>query len=185
LLHGRKHPTSNDPAYPFLEVPPTKAVAMKIREATIDDAMDILVWRNDPLTRQMSRHTGAIAKENHLTWFAKALGNAAQLLLVAMKEGVKVGMVRFDLIAPGIWKISINLNPSQRRKGYSHQVLAAALDFIGARSPTKVIAEIRHENEVSRHLFEGYGFRWTAEREGFDSFELSKPRMVEKIGNVR
>ena len=82
---------------------------MIIRRATLDDALDVLIWRNDPLTRAMSRTQDEVEQEAHLAWFSRALDDAASTLLIGEVGGEKIGMVRFDHGAAT--EVSININP--------------------------------------------------------------------------
>jgi L-amino acid N-acyltransferase YncA len=148
-----------------------KGANLVLRRATDGDATDILDWRNDPVTRAMSRHIEPIGWEDHLQWFRAALRDPAKLLLVGVMGGSKVAIARFDLLAPRVWEVSINLSPGHRGKGLSHAVLSGALDAIKIRHPTKIVAEIRPVNSVSRHLFEACGFRKVASGE-VDTYEL-------------
>lgn len=123
---------------------------MKVRPATMEDALDVLEWRNDPTTRAMSRTTDVVEREGHLAWFERTIGSDRTSLLIGEHEGHKVGMVRID--ADG--EVSINLNPASRGKGLARPFLTAALDT--AEGP--FIAEIKPENTASIRLFEGAGF---------------------------
>jgi RimJ/RimL family protein N-acetyltransferase len=143
-----------------------------MRAATPDDALDLLAWRNDPATRAMSRNAGVIAREAHLQWYEAALQDRAKLLLVGCVEGEAVGMARFDLLAPGRWEVSINLDPAKRGRGLSRPLLAAALAELETRRPEVVVAEIKPANAVSRHLFESLGFRHVSRDADMDSYQL-------------
>jgi L-amino acid N-acyltransferase YncA len=145
---------------------------LALRKACAADAIDILAWRNDPVTRAMSRNTGVIGCDDHLQWFAAALQDPARLLLIAMAGEAKVGMARFDELAPRVWEVSINLNPACRGQGLSHAVLSGALQAITERHAERIMAEIKPTNAVSRHLFEAHGFRKVAHGREMDTFEL-------------
>jgi RimJ/RimL family protein N-acetyltransferase len=143
-----------------------------LREACAADADDILEWRNDPVTRAMSRRTEAIGQSDHLNWLTATLHMRGRLLLVAEIDATKIGMARFDELAPDTWEVSINLNPAHRGKGLSRIVLERALAAIKARRPERILAEIKPVNEVSRHVFEALGFRRTSADGIMDRFEL-------------
>jgi L-amino acid N-acyltransferase YncA len=129
---------------------------MICRPATPDDARDVWLWRNDPLTRAMSRNTDEVAWEGHAAWFEKALANPAITLLIGEVEGEKVGMVRFDH-GPET-EVSINVNPACRGRGYGLALLRQSIALAGG----EVFAEIRDENLASRRMFERAGFRLVA-----------------------
>jgi spore coat polysaccharide biosynthesis protein SpsF len=143
-----------------------------LRVATLDDAMDILEWRNDVVTRAMSRQSDAVSRDDHLRWFTRALVDPARLLLMGCVAGEKIGMTRFDLLAPGTWEVNINLAPAQRGKGFSHVLLAVSLQTIAERRPQKIVAEIKPANARSRRLFEAHGFRRIEQGETMDRFEF-------------
>ncbi len=151
---------------------PALGPALVLREARAADAVDILAWRNDSVTRAMSRHTEAVGRDEHVNWFAAALQDPARLLLVAVAGETKVGMARFDELAAHAWEVSINLNPACRGKGLSHAVLSGALQIIASRHPKRIVAEIKPGNNVSRHLFEAHGFHQIAHSTEMDTFEL-------------
>ena len=126
---------------------------MIIRRATPDDALDVLNWRNDPLTRSMSLTQDEVEEQAHVAWFARVLGEAAITLLIGEVDGEKVGMVRFD--RGDATEVSININPACRGRGLGHQLLAGAM----AWAPGDLVAVIKDENLASRRLFEGAGFQ--------------------------
>lgn len=145
---------------------------LELRPATADDVEDLLLWRNDDVTRRMSRNTGLVAREDHLKWCASALRDPAKLLLIGCVNGGAVGMARFDLLEPGVWEVSINLNPACRGQGLSRPLLAAALAAIALQQPTRVVAEIKPVNAVSRHLFESLGFRLVQAGDAMNRYAL-------------
>ncbi|WP_337187550.1 GNAT family N-acetyltransferase [Phenylobacterium sp.] len=135
-----------------------------VRRATAADAMDVLAWRNDPLTRAMSRDTGEVGEAAHRAWFATALADPRRTLLIGEADGAKVGMVRFDRgpDPEGETEVSINLAPGQRGRGLSRPLLLAAL----AEVDGEVWAEVREANLASVRLFEGAGFELQGRRDG-------------------
>lgn len=135
--------------------------AVSIRRATMDDALDILAWRNDPQTRAVSRATGEVDTASHRAWFQTALADPRRTILIGEAGGEKVGMVRFDRDEET--EVSINLNPACRGRGLSYPLLMAAL----AEASGDVWAEVLEENAISIRLFERAGFELRGRREGF------------------
>jgi RimJ/RimL family protein N-acetyltransferase len=125
---------------------------MRLRPATEADALDVWAWRNDPLTRAMSRNQDVVEKADHLAWFTRALADPNRTLLIGEVEGEKVGMVRFD--HGDETEVSINVNPAHRSRGYGYSLLSEAVK----RADGDVWAEIKAENAASRRLFERVGF---------------------------
>jgi RimJ/RimL family protein N-acetyltransferase len=131
---------------------------MRLRRATMDDALDVLAWRNDPHTRAMSREGGLLGPDAHLAWFEQVLADPQKLLFVAESDGRKVGMARFDDLG-GAWEVSINLAPAERGRGFGRALLDAALaELFQAVGSTPVIAEIKPVNTGSVRIFEAAGF---------------------------
>jgi L-amino acid N-acyltransferase YncA len=132
-----------------------------LRRATEADAMDVWAWRQDPITRTMSRNQDDVPVAEHLAWFATALADPRRTLLIGEAEGVKVGMVRFD--RGQITEVSINVNPAQRSQGHGRNLLSEAMTWVKG----EVWAEIKEDNLTSRRLFEGVGFEFRHVRDGF------------------
>lgn len=136
---------------------------LQLRPATLNDARAIWEWRNDPTARQASRQTAAIDWEAHAAWFEQALSH--RVMLIGEVESRAIGVVRLDPSEAG-WSISINLSPSERGKGLGQPLLAAALDH----APGPFLAEIRHGNAASEHIFTACGFVKVGDEGGFGQF---------------
>jgi len=130
------------------------------RAATPDDARDVWEWRNDPLTRAMSRNSDEVAWAGHEAWFLRTLADPATTLLIGEVGGEKVGMVRFDH-GPET-EVSINVNPACRGRGYGLALLQAGIAQVGG----EIFAEIKDDNLASRRMFERAGFQFVVALEG-------------------
>jgi RimJ/RimL family protein N-acetyltransferase len=139
-------------------------LTVTVRKAIADDAADLLVWRNDPLTRAMSRTTEPVAATDHARWFQGALQDPTCTLLIGEDDGRKIGMVR--LARGGETEVSINLNPAVRGQGLARKLLALAL----AEERGAILAVIKPENLASIRLFEGAGFVRQETREGLTRY---------------
>jgi RimJ/RimL family protein N-acetyltransferase len=131
-----------------------------LRKATSDDASDLLAWRNDPLTRAMSRSSDPVEAAEHARWFQRVLQDATCTLLIGEDDGRKIGMVR--LSRGEETEVSINLNPAVRGGGLSRALLTQAL----AQESGALLAVIKPENLASIRLFEGAGFVLEDTRDG-------------------
>lgn len=132
---------------------------MHLRRATIDDALDVLDWRNDPHTRAMSREAAIVDRQAHLDWFARAVEDPSRLLLMGEADGDRIGMVRFDRVGE-TWEVSINVAPRARGRGLGAPLLDGALKvFAGLHPDATILAVIKPENVASLRLFEGLGFQ--------------------------
>jgi len=135
-------------------------LTVTVRKATADDAADLLAWRNDPLTRAMSRTTEPVGTAEHARWFHRALEDATCTLLIGEDGAEKIGMVR--LSRGEETEVSINLNPAARGRGLARELLALAL----AQERGAVLAVIKPDNRASLRLFEGAGFVLQGMRDG-------------------
>lgn len=135
---------------------------MSVRPAELKDCLSILDWRNDSLTRSMSRNEALIDTDSHVVWYGSVLKNMDKCLLIGEILNVPYGMVRFDRILPAQnWEVSITLAPDYRGKGLSKQLLSSAIIFFYCKFPETVIfADIKPENVTSRNLFEASGFKY-------------------------
>jgi L-amino acid N-acyltransferase YncA len=139
---------------------------MKVRPARLDDALTVLAWRNDPVTRAMSRDQEETPVDGHLAWFGGAIADPDRLVLIGDSEGRAAGMVRFDR-ADGEWEVSINVAPEARGQGAGRALLAEALaTFDGAHPGAAVLAWVKPENLASVRLFEAVGFGRCGEEDG-------------------
>jgi ribosomal protein S18 acetylase RimI-like enzyme len=127
---------------------------IEVRRATIDDMLDVLAWRNDPVAIAMSK-TGAVDETQHRAWFPGAINSPNRVLLIVEEGGKKLGMVRFDRSSDG-WITSISLAAEARGRGIGQRALGLAIRTSGC-SP--LLAEIRDSNIPSIRIFERCGFR--------------------------
>ena len=137
---------------------------MIIRKAAQGDSDDILAWRNDPVTRAMSRSHDVIRPSDHMTWFTAALADPRRTLLIGDLPDRKVGMVRLDHGETS--EVSINLNPLCRGQGLALPLLSLALADIHGT----VEAEVHDRNLPSLKLFERAGFILQGSRDGWCRF---------------
>lgn len=145
-------------------------------DATHDDALVLLRWRNDAQVRAVSREHGATSWSDHQRWFASALERDDRMLLVARSRGRRVGTARFDRREAGGWEVSITLAPEQRGRGIAGRVLSAAELHLARRTegPLTVVAAVRTENVPSRRLFEAAGYEALDRPSGAPFGELVK-----------
>lgn len=146
-----------------------------VRPAVTADSTQVFAWRNDELSRQNSRTTSLVEWHDHENWFAACLESTERLMLIAFLQSAPatmVGVVRFDLCEHNA-RVSINLAPALRGKKLAQPSLQAALNYLGRANLeiTRVKAEIRSENVISRKLFEASGFELTEVGSKFTFFE--------------
>lgn len=132
---------------------------MQLRFLTNDDCDVLFQWRNDPLTRAMSRQQDEVALDQHRKWFGQALNDPAKILLMGVMEGRQIGMIRFDQ-QEDAWEVSINLNPAERGKGLGKRLLRQGMEHFWSVYPLHHLsAWVRADNQASRKIFEACGFK--------------------------
>lgn len=112
---------------------------VKMRLATVSDARILFEWRNDPLTRKMSKNTDLVAWEDHVAWLTRRLSRSEPHLYVAEDANNAVGTIRID-----DQEVSYTVAPEVRSKGYATAMLKWARAQFGP-----LVAEIKPENIAS------------------------------------
>lgn len=147
---------------------------LAVRLAGDDDALEMLRWRNDPLTRAMSRNQAPLDEAAHRAWLAGALGDRRRLLLIGMDDRRPAGMLRFDWRDDRQWEVSIALAPEARGRGMGKGLLKLALEhFFSTHGGAAVLAEVRPDNLPSRRLFLSAGFVAAGEADGNAQYVLA------------
>ena len=142
------------------------------------DSRHIWLWRNDPLTRQMSLSTDEIPWERHRAWYAQAVVDPRKILLLGSHPQGPLGMVRFDRHSRDEAEVSINLNPAMRGLGLSRPLLAAACAWgFEQQSLLRLSARIKSNNLRSLRIFAGVGFTLCHEEAGLQIVALSPDRL--------
>lgn len=138
--------------------------SLRIRRATIDDAKHLFAWRNDPLTRQMSRNQQPVEWQDHVNWLTGVLNNPDRILLIGEVDGEPVGTVRFDQM-PGEnqCEISWTVNPDYRGHGYGSRMSVEACRTL---PKSTIFAEIRADNLPTLRMIEHCGFIKESEHDG-------------------
>lgn len=97
---------------------------MKLRPAVFTDEALLLEWRNEPLTRANSSHTGEITIESHRYWMQRVMLDRDTHLYIAEVDGVPVGQGRIERAWKAISKkmdsalIGYSVDVKKRGNGY-------------------------------------------------------------------
>ena len=135
---------------------------ISIRRATWNDAISFWYWRNDTLSRAMSRNSDPIALKNHLAWFKNAIRDPNRIFLIAETnlgaENEKLGGIRFDRHDDGQWEVAYTVAPEKRGAGVGTAMLKAGMEYL-FNSPgyqaeekhgsSRLFAEIKPGNPAS------------------------------------
>jgi RimJ/RimL family protein N-acetyltransferase len=125
----------------------------------MEDEGRVLLWRNDPVTRQFSFDERAVAAEDHSVWFRAKLHDPESVLLIAEDGGVPVAQVRLDRLDHELAEIHIAVAPESRGRGVATQAVQLAVrDAASLLGVTRILARVKPANEASLRLFERAGF---------------------------
>lgn len=142
---------------------------MYLRKATIDDAMDILAWRNDPQTRASSFNKEEIDPDSHIKWFRGKLADENCELFILTDGEKKLGHIRVD-INDNTGTISYMITPTHRGKGYGTEMIRL-LDAAVDKRVSVLSALVEKDNAASQKCFERNGYE---RREEGDTIRYSK-----------
>lgn len=133
---------------------------IEIRAASHDDSQKLFEWRNHPTIRAVSRSTDMIDWESHQRWLASVLTAPNRLLLIGQREGLPVGVIRFDIRGEEA-EVSIYLVPGVQRSGLGRDLLQSAGRWVTTNRPSvsKIHAHVLGGNERSQRLFLGAGYQ--------------------------
>jgi L-amino acid N-acyltransferase YncA len=155
---------------------------MNIRHANSEDGEEILRWRNDAMTREMSLCTKVVSVDEHDRWMRSRLNDAKSILFIGQEGESKVGLCRFDLDqCSECAEISIVVNPDLRGKKKAKTLLIGALNAFCTKLRTPVYARIKKRNLASLSVFTANGFKCLFNGPEYDFFLLSPPSFNPKF----
>ncbi len=138
------------------------AEALVARDVSLEDEHLLLLWANDPVTRQNAFSTDPIPKSVHASWLRRKLGDpsSTKFYIVQTQNGALLGQVRFDWQEGNVWEIDYAVNPSMRGLGWGCPMLRVALQRLRYAVPTAAVrAHVKTGNQASCRVFESLGFQ--------------------------
>ena len=148
-------------------------INMFCRLISLEDSSDVLTWRNNLASREMSMNSSVISPFEHSNWFANMLANEDHIGIIGEIDGQKIGVV-FMVIRAGTAKVSINLNPLHRGKGFAASLLRSSIMEVQKLFPTlqQFTAEIKDANTASMKIFLQNGFNMHIKKAGSSIYRL-------------
>ena len=67
-----------------------------IRKIDTEDWDDLLIWRNDEITRKMFINGGIVKKEDHYSYMDKMSKNNNREQFIFIHDNKKIGTIRID-----------------------------------------------------------------------------------------
>jgi UDP-2,4-diacetamido-2,4,6-trideoxy-beta-L-altropyranose hydrolase len=131
------------------------------RNANIDDAEQLLAWRNDPEVRSVVFDTEAASLATYQMWLERKLdSDNCQLLIAEASNGQPIGQVRLDFESPQQASIFLSLDHTRRAKGLGRNIIekACSLGFEENPQLNSIVAQIAPGNVASERAFRSVGF---------------------------
>jgi len=158
---------------------------LTVRPATIQDAEQLLLWRNETAARRWSRSQAEVSLAEHSRWLCEVLDSGRHLVLVAEADGQPVGSVRFAEQYADTWVVSMVLDPALRGRGLGRPCLTAAermllsgtvgtVGTVCARGGVTIEAVIHRDNPRSLQLFRACGYEPIPEAAAEDFLTYAK-----------
>ena len=154
-------------------------MVLKIVNAEQSHSRDIWEWRNDPITRSVSRKTDKVEWNEHEAWFKKSLGKNTVFIYVGINEEsqkkVPIGVIKFNLLDFFLkhYEVSINIAPNARKKGFGYTLLKYGTEkFIkNIDKCIRIYAEVKNDNLHSIKLFTSANYSLCdSDNDGFSKY---------------
>lgn len=130
---------------------------LKIRKATINDAQYLFSLANDKLARKNSFNSNPINFDEHLEWLKSKIISTDSYIYICSVNGVRVGMVKFDILNETI--IGINIDPLFRGRGLASKLILEACNEFWHNHDNDIFAYIKKSNLISVKSFEKAMFK--------------------------
>lgn len=145
-----------------------------IRLATMEDAVDLLRFKNEADTRKNSIVShDEIKMENHLVWLKQHIQDPDCELYVITNNGTPIGDVRFDHLGAEI-EISIRMDKAYRGFGMATSIVGFAGSIMQANTGKTLVAKIVEGNVASMRVFIANGYRPEVYEKGETSYYIFK-----------
>ena len=129
------------------------------RPVNLGDSKEILLWRNDRVSRENFKNQDIVSQKEHQVWLEKKLNSSSSSLIMFGRDEIKIGIVRLDIEQEYI-DVSINLNPNEREKKLGKKMLKASERYLNeSLKEKKLRAEILKRNIPSQKVFERAGYK--------------------------
>jgi spore coat polysaccharide biosynthesis protein SpsF len=124
---------------------------IKIRKASIKDAIFFYELRNEKSARNNFFNKKNIKYNDHLKWYKKKIKKKNAIFLVALNNNSeKIGTVRYET-EKIFTNISINISKKFRNLGYGSKIIKNSEKFL--KKKLIIISRIKNNNKASIKIF--------------------------------
>jgi UDP-2,4-diacetamido-2,4,6-trideoxy-beta-L-altropyranose hydrolase len=131
-----------------------------LKTASLEDIDFLFNYRNKPDVVSLGLSQKTVTREEHESWFQKALARADILIFIAVVGKRRVGQVRFDMKENEASIISIYLIPEYIGMGLGSIAIKLGCNMVKKEKPNLkyVIAHVKETNVRSLRAFKSVGF---------------------------
>ena len=141
--------------------------SLYLRQATEADMKLLFDWANDSEVRANSFNTKTISWEEHCNWLKDRLLSPEAMLYILLVDNVPAGQVRLEKYS-NVWRISYSIAKTYRGHGYGKAMLAMMENWLIEHGLNlELRAEVKADNNSSRHIFMGLGYHESLFAGGF------------------
>lgn len=133
----------------------TDPAPVTLRPVTAEDGDILLGWQRDANIRRHFRNPNPVTPGEHAAWMEKRLAEPAGDFMLVLSGGTPAGMARLDQGEPGVYEVSILVDPAHQGRGIGK---AALLALRRLRPGAVFRAEVMAGNTPSVALFRAAGF---------------------------
>jgi spore coat polysaccharide biosynthesis protein SpsF len=130
---------------------------IKIRKASIKDAIFFYELRNEKSARNNFFNKKNIKYNDHLKWYKKKIKKKNAIFLVALiNNSEKIGTVRYET-EKIFTNISINISKKFRNLGYGSKIIKNSEKFL--KQKLIIISRIKSNNKASIKIFKKNNYK--------------------------
>lgn len=133
---------------------------LDIRRASLDDAVLLWEWANDPIVRSNSFNPHAIPIGNHMDWYKEKIASEDTVIYIIEMDKTPVAQIRYDCGEDECATISFSVASRYRGCGIGEQtLLLSAKKACRTLGVKKLKGAVLDYNEASKRIFIKAGFR--------------------------
>lgn len=139
----------------------------------IEDAQEILDWRNIPEVFNFTSSGAPISFKDHSHWIELRIGKLSTEPIYILEKEFRLGMFRVDKVfnKQSAFEISILVSPNYLGSGIGSQMMELYFENHAPKSPVEYFAKIHRDNLKSQRFFEKHNFFKLSEENQFFYFQ--------------
>lgn len=130
---------------------------LQLKKIEKSDENLLLEWRNSPSIVALGALKKTVSQEEHSAWIERILSDLHSYYFLIIKDGIKCGQARLELVSPKNYQISIYLIEKFQGKKIGSFVLELLSRDVLHKNDV-IIAKVIKENLISKNFFTKNGF---------------------------